>query len=69
MISSPFILNLNFTHLSTVLLNQSLLQPIYLHSITVSVNSQGHTDLIYFHQGQAFDKVRHTFFATYTQQF
>jgi hypothetical protein len=60
MISSPFILNFNVTHLSMGLLSQSILQSIYLNSITVSVISQGQTDSIYFSLDQAFDKIPHT---------
>lgn len=37
MISSPFILNSNFTYLSMVLLSQSLLKPIYLFKLCHSL--------------------------------
>jgi hypothetical protein len=56
MISSPFILNLSFTYLSMVLLNQVLLQPIYLNSITAPINSQGQTDSIFFTIAKPFIK-------------
>jgi hypothetical protein len=50
------------------LLYQSLLQRIYLDSITFSASSQGETNLIYFDLNQAFDKVPRTlFFFTQTQ--
>jgi hypothetical protein len=64
MITSPFILNLSFANLCTVLLNKSLPTTIYLltylNSITIYVSSQGQTDLIYFDLGQDFDKVPHS---------
>jgi hypothetical protein len=62
MICSSVILNLKLTHLSMVLLKQSVLQQIYLliclNSITVSITSQGQTDFINFDLSQALDMSR-----------
>jgi hypothetical protein len=63
MISSPFILNLNFSDLRMVFIKpKSTATNIftYLNSITLSFSSQGQTDSVYFYLSQAFDKVPHT---------
>jgi hypothetical protein len=68
MISSPFILKLNFTHFSMALLNQSLLQPIYLLKLYHSSCQFTRANTMQFILTSSNPMIKFPYsFATYTQ--